>query len=111
MKKMADMKMTKADMSGMGMVSSSGDYPYGLEISLEASSVKKLNLAEVPEAGEEVMIHACCVVSRVSATGNGDKSMSLQITKMAMMSEEEADKDSDDAAWSKAKSARKEIYG
>lgn len=116
MNKMHDMKMTKADMRNESpmMVGGSGPagdrYPWGLEIQLDGTAIKKLSFGETPEAGEEVMLHACCLITRVSADANGLNSVTLQITKMAVMSMEDDEANEEQAAWAQAKADRKARY-
>lgn len=96
MEKMTDMKMSKAEKKGMGYASpveSSGpDYPWGLTINLDTAALKKLGMKDLPEAGDECMIHAVGKVTRVSQIANDkkeDRSLEIQVTKMSVMHDED----------------------
>lgn len=61
------------------------EYPYGLNICLSEESIAKLDLAELPQAGDELLITAKVKVSRVSSvdTDRGlERGLDLQITEM-----------------------------
>lgn len=110
--KMADMKMSKRDkkrMFGIPTVAgSTPDYPWGLSLTLDAAALKKLGVTELPDAGEECMIHATGKVTRVSESASekgGERSVEVQITKLALMCE-----DSDEEMWAKAKKDRRARY-
>lgn len=88
---MKSMKMGKADAEKMLPTSSKIDtpaYPYGLQLELNDSVMKKLGMKELPEAGETLMLHAKITVSRSSQTdtkdGGKQQSVSLQITDMCI---------------------------
>lgn len=95
--KMADMKLSRADkkkMFGAPIAAgfSGSDYPWGLTITLDAAALKKLGVDELPEVGEECMIHATGKVVRVSESANeqrSDRSIEIQITKLALMCEDD----------------------
>ena len=96
MEKMTDMKMSKAEKKGMGYASpveSSGpDYPWGLTINLDTAALKKLGMKDLPEAGDECMIHAVGKVTRVSRSADGKKvsrSVEIQITNLALVCQED----------------------
>ena len=91
--KMKSMKMGKAERGGMTPTAGvAGDYqgpeyPYGLRLSLDSASLKKLGVSGMPKAGAECEIHAKGKVIRVSQSVDekrSDKSMEIQITRMAM---------------------------
>jgi len=93
---MVNMKMTKSDMEKSmngSVLSQSPAYPYGLNIELDDKAIKKLGIKELPEAGEEMMIHAKVSVSRASSTdtkdGGKQQSLSLQITDLCLCEMEE----------------------
>ena len=98
--KLTNMKMSKRDkkrMFGVPTVagSSGPDYPWGLSISLDNAALKKLNVDELPEAGEECMIHAVGKVTRVSESANEkstDRSIEIQITKLALVDHDDEEK-------------------
>jgi len=90
--KMIDMKMSnKKGSRGLEVAMSSGEsYPYGLELSLDKESIKKLGLkAEDLVAGAEIDF---CINAKVTSTriGAGEKDISnaqMQIMKMCEMPE------------------------
>lgn len=103
---LVNMKRTKKDKGVItdSPVSPNEDaYPYGLEVNLEDESLKKLGLSSLPEAGETMTMLAQVKVSRASATdtanGGKRKSLSLQITDMALKAKE------------KKKDMGKQLYG
>jgi len=112
MGKMSDMRMSKSQKKRMftpSVVGDSGpDYPWGLSITLDAAALKKLDIDELPDVGEECMIHATGKVTRVSESATDkktDRSVEVQITKLALMCE-----DTDEEMWAKAKKDRKARY-
>ena len=113
MMKPVDMKMSKSQkkrMFGVPTVAggSGPDYPWGLSITLDAAALAKLGVTELPDAGEECMIHATGKVTRVSESATDkktDRSVEIQITKLALMCE-----DTDEEMWAKAKKDRKARY-
>ena len=86
------------------------DYPYGLCLSLDEITLKKLGIEELPEIGDEFHIYAVCRVTRVSASasenGFSSQGVELQITEMGAMHEDDAEEQGD--AFSKAAS---KLYG
>lgn len=84
MKKMADMEREEPKMAEY----KEPEYPYGLKISLQNESLKKLGLKELPEVGKKMMLHAmveCCAVSKYDSKEGGEvKSLELQITDMEL---------------------------
>lgn len=93
--KMTDMKMTKREkkrMFGSPVETNGSDYPWGLTLNLDAAALKKLGVEDLPEAGEECIIHATGKVTRVSESANekeSDHSVDIQITKLALVCEED----------------------
>ena len=94
--KMANMKMSASDkkkMFGPTPTSAAGpDYPWGLSITLDAAALKKLGVADLPDAGDECMLHATGKVTRVSQSANGktqERSVEIQITNLALMHEDD----------------------
>ena len=67
------------------------DYPYGLRITLDPSTLKKLEMGEVPEVGKKVMIMAVAEVigvNKVKEVGDvDDHSVELQIQEMEVKQE------------------------
>jgi hypothetical protein len=94
--KMVNMKMGKGESNTLLGESPSKDspaYPYGLNIELNEDSLKKLKLDDLPEAGEEMYIHAKVSVVRSSITdtkeGGKQRSVSLQITDLCLGEEKD----------------------
>ena len=90
------------------------DYPWGLEITLEDSTLTKMgvNIGDY-DVGEKVTLHAVCEVTRLSQTqrqNDKDRSMCLQITDLSLNGDMADDDDSDEELeWSdsRSKAARK----
>lgn len=65
-------------------------YPWGLEISLNDGSLKKLDMKKMPEIGSKVVIQAVATVTSLSQRqerdGDSNSSVSLQITDMELAS-------------------------
>lgn len=108
--KMSDMKMSKSDKKkenygAIGLGSSGTDYPWGLSINLNTAALDKLGIKDLPDAGCECMITAIGRVTNVSSSANekkGERSVSIQVVKLAVALE-----DADDKAWDKVKADRK----
>ena len=71
-------------------------YPYGLELSLEKSSIDKLGIDfKKMSVGDEIDISCKGKITRLSTNersgGEADKSMSIQITDMAIDHSDELD--------------------
>lgn len=85
-------KRTKADNKKNEKATLAGpmteDYPYGSRLDLDAETLDKLGLDELPGVGDEVTIHAIGKVQSTSEnTYNGEKprrSVTIQITKMSV---------------------------
>ena len=105
--KFVSMEMTKAErkkestnnMPAIDGAQNSGPrYPYGLELSLEKSSIEKLGLDfNKISVGDEIDISCKGRVTRLSSNersgGGPEKSMSIQITDMAIDFDDELDWD------------------
>ena len=103
--KFVSMEMTKAErkkestnnMPAIDGAQNSGPrYPYGLELSLEKSSIEKLGLDfNKTSVGDEIDISCKGRVTRLSSNersgGGPEKSMSIQITDMAIDPSDELD--------------------
>lgn len=81
------------------------DFPWGLSVNLENESLDKLKIDSLPEVGSTVRIVAEARVESVSSrsdresNGKKNRSVSLQITKMALSdAEEDADEDDTEEA-------------
>ena len=65
------------------------EYPYGLRIRLDDSSLAKLGMSSLPAVGSEIAIMAkakvCCVSSN-DVDGESESSVELQITDMDVSS-------------------------
>jgi hypothetical protein len=90
---MIDMKLSKAEaksMLGDCCAPSEADapkYPYGLSISLNDETLKKLGIAEVPAVGAKMKLIAEVEVvstSQYARQEGTDKDVSLQITSMEL---------------------------
>jgi hypothetical protein len=89
--KLTSMKMSASERKKSGPTIATGSdapqYPYGLALSLDNESLDKLGLG-LPEVGSKFALHAMVEVTSVSASehGKGEKqrSVSLQITDMAL---------------------------
>ncbi|MEC4595460.1 capsid staple protein [Burkholderia vietnamiensis] len=64
------------------------DYPYGLCLNLGGDEMEKLGIKDLPAVGGEMSLTAKVKVTSVSSYetdgGGGSKSISLQITEMAL---------------------------
>ncbi|MBF8258368.1 MAG: bbp20 [Actinobacteria bacterium] len=89
MTKMVSMKMSKkeTEKATEPIPSEGPEYPYGLCLNLEKEQIEKLGLG-TPKAGSTLMLHAMVEVKSITVTdekdGKGYKSLSLQITDMAL---------------------------
>lgn len=89
---LAHMERTKAEKkeaNGLVMPKSEGpDYPYGLRIHLNQEDLQKIGMNDMPEAGNEVHLHAKARVSSVSSDqrdgGKEERRMELQITHLGI---------------------------
>ena len=93
-KKMTDLKITKSLKRQRASLSSidSNNYPWGTELSLDASMVKKLGI-EGFEPGDMVSIHAVGKITGKNISDQADSekvtSMNIQLQKMVVMSEDD----------------------
>ena len=89
--KMVSMKMSEKEKKKMSTAmpaeAEGPEYPYGICLNLEKEEIGKLGLG-TPKAGSKMMLHAMVEVKSVTvsdqADGKGYKSLSLQITDMAI---------------------------
>jgi hypothetical protein len=89
--KMVNMKMSRKETEKTappaGVATEGPEYPYGLCLNLEREQIDKLGLG-TPKAGSKMMLHAAVEVKSVTVTdekgGKGYKSLSLQITDLAL---------------------------
>lgn len=87
--KMVNMKQSRKKQEAMASPGQAEgpEYPYGLCLNLEKEEIEKLGLG-TPKAGATLMLHAAVEVKSVTvsdqADGKGYKSLSLQITDMAL---------------------------
>lgn len=113
---MTDLKMSKKDM-GKDMASTVVDrnpYPYGTRLNLDADTLEKLGINELPEVGEEFHINAMGKVTSVSEadSGNGKRQdLSIQIEKMELMHQDEREDGHEDVASEKAQAAESRSVG
>lgn len=97
MTKLTSMKITKAERKAREdryKISSpiDGDvYPYGLQIRLDDAALEKLDLDKLPATGRKVRVIAECMVTSTSerksthgGKDNRDRSLELQIEKLAV---------------------------
>lgn len=95
--KMVDMKRTEADAQSGAMAMpvgpDCGQYPYGLQISLEEDDLAKLGIEDLPAVGTEIKgtFTGTVTATRLGATGN-DRSMTIQVCCLQIDAEvEQAD--------------------
>jgi hypothetical protein len=91
---MKDMKVTKAEdkaekakYSEPCSIGGNGDrYPYGLEVRLDRTTLKKLGITSLPKVGSKMTLTAIVLVEEARESqrreGEPDRSVTLQITKM-----------------------------
>lgn len=93
--KMVDMKRTEADAQSGAMAmpvdSDGGQYPYGLQISLEEDDLDKLGIEDLPAVGTEIKgtFTGTVTSTRLGATGDG-RWMSIQVCCLQMDAESES---------------------
>lgn len=97
-KKLTDMKVSRNQAYGdlaapvTGKAGGGKVYPWGLEIRLDATALDKLGIKELPDAGAECVIHGVAKVVRTEQSATEDRksrSLTLQITKLAISHEDE----------------------
>ncbi len=108
-----DNKEKKETAIGVEQPAKGPNYPWGLAITLEDESLKKMKvkLADY-QVGDEVILHAECKVTRLSQSereGDGkNRTMELQITSMGLeASEDEPEVEEDELTWDDEKADRK----
>jgi hypothetical protein len=114
MDKMVDMKRTDAEIkaknSPMKVTSGSREsYPYGLSLTLDADSLKKLGIKDLPTVGDEFEITAMARVTSVSKNAsetNDSTRVELQITQMCVESEADEAADEDEKTETYASSTK-----
>ena len=92
MMQLTNMKMSRAEAKASSVptaVDAEGpSYPYGLAVSLEDDALTKLGMKSLPDVGETFMLMARVEVRSVNqseyAEGGRHRSLSLQITDMAL---------------------------
>ncbi len=97
-----DMKLTEAEIkkqrSDMPMPEPR-KFPYGLTVHLDEEVISKLDMGDMPDAGDEMMLVAKVKVETVSSTdkakGGKDRSLGLQITHMSIQGGDKAKKVAD----------------
>lgn len=90
MDKMKDMKRTKADKKAederySGHKIGQDDYPYGLSVSLDHHSLKKLGIEKMPKVGSKVKLHSHAHVKSTreeNRDGKMHRSMELELRHM-----------------------------
>lgn len=88
--KLTNMAHSKAQSKKNDMPTKLGSekYPYGLNLSLDHDSLKKLGLKHLPKVGSHVHIHAKAHVQstemRKHSDGNMSRNMQLQIQHLAL---------------------------
>lgn len=78
------------------------DYPWGLTLDLDDSTLKKLGVNELPDVGDEYHLIAVAKVTRLSSSADEKESenrMTLQICYMQMVHEDEEPDENESAAY------------
>jgi hypothetical protein len=86
--------MKLASMERMKPMATGPDFPWGLNLNLGDAELKKVNITELPQIGDEYTIVAIAKVTRVSANASEDdsnRSVEFQITDMALEEGDEAE--------------------
>ena len=91
--KTTSMKVSKSEaQEQMPKAMDAPKYPYGLRISLQDESIKKLKMKKLPSVGDTLRLYAIVEVSSVSQhdsqEGGERNSLDLQITDLSLMSDE-----------------------
>lgn len=90
----------------------SEDYPYGLRISLNSSSLKKLGMTALPQTGVSIKFEAKAKVvstSQTASKGESERQVELQITDMEFEDNDKEDVTRDQKG-SASKLAKKMAY-
>lgn len=91
---MQNMKTTPAQAKDMAepAMAEAPKYPYGLRVTLEDDALAKLDLPARLTVGQSMMLHArveiCNLEERQNLEGGSHRSMTLQITDLALEPEE-----------------------
>ncbi len=92
--KLKSMKLVKKDLPKLKetVMADRPRYPYGLTLHLENEAMEKLGMEALPEVGKSMVLMAKVKVESVSQSerekGKVQRSMSIQITDMALGKEE-----------------------
>lgn len=85
---MALTKKEKSDFKESAVLSEAPRFPWGLSVNLDEDSLKKLNVEDLPEVGDEFEMVATVKATSVSENEDEDgtrQSVGLQITDMALL--------------------------
>lgn len=112
---MAHMERTKAEKKerekAMDVQSDAPDYPYGLRIHLDHDGMKKCGIADMPEVGGEVQLHAKAHVTSArmeKREGSEDeRHLELQITHLGVHHKADGMKSEDQGGSGKTPNAGK----
>ena len=112
---LVDLKMSKKDMAEEASpTANQNPYPYGACIHLDTDELDKLGVKELPDVGDEYHIRAIGRVTSVSSndSGNGEQSgLSIQITMLELVHEDEAAAEADSVAEEEAEDAENKAVG
>lgn len=96
---------------GMNPVSSmASKYPYGVSISLDNDTLKKLGITELPEMGDEYQIIGVAKVTHASSASSEagqNTSMELTITHLNLTHEDDVEEKSESPSVEKSESITK----
>lgn len=104
--KLVDMKMSPKEAKAELMPSAKEGprYPWGLQLNLDEEILDKLKVVDLPAVGETYTLTATCEVTGANSSetqgGGKRRSLSLQITKMAPLADDEGKKDAKDVLYS-----------
>lgn len=86
MMKMCSMKHSEQEMNDEedSVMAEKPEYPYGLEISLQAESLDKLGVKDLPKVGDAFLLAAKAQVCCVMEDDEGQRMVRLQITDLAL---------------------------
>jgi uncharacterized protein (DUF2249 family) len=89
----ADKKKEKDRWSDEKSIDHIEDYPYGLELSLDNSTIEKLKMQDLESDDEVYIVAKAKVTSSTSRSvgGKTERSAGLQITDMALSKSEDAE--------------------